>query len=391
MTKRDYYEVLGVSKNATADEVKKAYRNLALKYHPDRVTADKKKEAEERFKEISEAYEVLIEPQKRANYDQYGRSGVEGAFKQGGFTWQDFHHFDDLKDIFGGFDLSDLFRGFGLGEDMFGGESGGGGPKRRAGPRRGSDLECQIEIDFDEAAFGTEKTITIPRSETCEECEGSGAKPGSRKEECPACEGHGRVISSSGFFSVTTACNRCGGSGEIIKTPCPACGGRGKVKIKRNIKVKIPAGVDSGSRLRIHGEGEAGDKGGRRGDLYVLIYVRPHPIFERHDYDIYCEVPISFTMAALGGETEIPTLGGKVHMKIPAGTQSDKIFRLRAKGIAHLHDSGIGDELVRVQVEVPTDLTSDQKRMLKEFAETSGRQEGPLSRSFMEKMRKLFR
>ena len=384
--KRDYYEVLGISKSATADEIKKAYRNLALKYHPDRVTADKKKEAEERFKEISEGYEVLTDEKKKANYDQYGHAGVEAAFGQGGFQWQDFHHFDDVKDIFGGFDLNDLFRGFGLDEEAF-----GGGRRRGAGSRRGSDLEYQLQISFDDAAFGTEKTIVIPRQDTCHECSGSGAKPGSKKEVCGVCNGRGRVVKSSGFFNVATACGRCGGTGYIIRTPCQACNGRGRVKVKRDIKVKIPAGVDSGSRLRLHDEGEAGEKGGQHGDLYVLLYVKPHDIFERHDYDIYCEVPISFTTAALGGEIEVPTLVGKVHMKVPAGTQSGKIFRLRAKGIAHLYDSGIGDELVKVQVEVPTELSSEEKKMLKEYAEVSARDVGPLSKSFLEKMRRLFK
>ena len=371
MAKRDYYEVLGLSRNATADEVKKAYRNLALKYHPDRVTPDKKKEAEERFKEISEAYEVLIDPQKKANYDQFGHAGVEGAFKQGGFTWQDFHHFDDLRDAFGGLDLSDLFRTFGIGGDLFG-ESFGAERSSRGGPRRGSDLEYEIEISFEEAAFGAEKTISIPRYETCDECGGSGAKPGSRPERCPACGGRGQVSSSSGFFNIVRTCPKCGGEGTVIKAACPACGGRGRVKTKRSLTVKIPAGVETGSRLRMYGEGEAGEKGGRRGDLYLHIYVRSHEVFERRDSDIYCELPISFVTAAMGGEVEAPTLGGKIKMKIPPGTPSGKVFRLRSKGIAHLHDRGIGDELVKVVVRVPTNLTSEQKRILKELARVTG-------------------
>ena len=392
MAKRDYYEVLGVSKNAAADEIKKAYRNLALKYHPDRVPAERKKEAEERFKEISEAYEVLIDSQKRSNYDQYGHSGVEGAFKQGGFTWQDFHHFDDIKNIFGEFDLSDLFKGFGFGGDVFGEEFGTTTRRRAQGlQRRGADLEYSLEIEFEEAAFGAEKTLTIPRHEACSECGGSGARPGSKKERCPACGGRGQIVSSGGFFNIARTCDRCGGEGEFIKSPCPSCGGRGRVRIKRNITVKIPAGVDSGSRLRVHGEGEAGEKGGRRGDLYVAIYVKRHEIFERQDYDIYCEVPISFVTAVFGGELEIPTLGGKAKMKIPAGTQSGRVFRLRGKGIAHLSDGGIGDEMVKVQVEVPTDLTQEQKRLLKEYGRASGEDGGPLSRSFMEKMKKIFK
>jgi len=392
-TKRDYYEILGISKNAGADEIKKAYRNLALKYHPDRVPADKKKEAEEKFKEMSEAYEVLMDPQKKATYDQYGHAGVDSSFKQGGFTWQDFHHFDDVKDVFGEFDLSDLLRGFGLGGgggDIFGGGYGGGGA-RRGGARRGHDLEFRIEISFEEAAFGAEKTIAIPRYETCEECGGTGARPGSRAERCPDCGGRGKVSSSSGFFNVIRTCERCEGEGTIIKTPCSKCGGRGRIKTKRNIKVKIPAGVDTGSRLRVHGEGEAGERGTRPGDLYLLIEVRPHEIFERHDADIYCEVPISFPTAVLGGEVEVPTLDGKIMMKIPAGTQGGRIFRLRGKGIVHVHERDRGDQMVKVQIDVPTDLTAEQKRLLKEFARISDGDSGPMGKSFVEKMRRVFR
>lgn len=388
--KRDYYEVLGLSKGATPEEIKKAYRNLALKYHPDRVTADKKKEAEEKFKEISEAYEVLTDPKKKENYDQYGHAGVEGAFRQGGFQWQDFHHFDDLKDIFGEFDISDLFRGFGMGEDIFGGGYDMRG-RGRGGPGRGSDLQYELEISLEDAAFGAEKTILIPRHETCEDCGGSGAKAGTKKERCPTCAGRGQVVTQSGFFTMARTCPKCGGHGDIIKTPCPTCNGKGRIKLKRSIKVKIPAGVDSGSRLRVHGEGEAGERGGARGDLYLVLYVRPHEIFERHEADISCEVPISFTMAVFGGEIEVPTLEGKVMMKIPAGTQSGRTFRLRGKGINHLHDYGKGDELVKVQVEVPTELNAEQKSALKEFARVSGQSTGPLSKSFMEKMRRMFR
>jgi molecular chaperone DnaJ len=389
MAKRDYYEVLGVGKNAGTDEIKKAYRNLALKYHPDRVPADKKKEAEEKFKEMSEAYEVLIDPQKKANYDQYGHAGVEGAFKQGGFTWQDFHHFDDLKEAFGEMDLGDLFRSFGFGGDIFGGAYER--MDRRGGPRRGSDLEYRIEISFDDAAFGGKKTIAIPRHETCEECSGTGARPGSKKERCSSCGGRGQVSSSSGFFNIVRTCDRCGGEGVIIKTPCPACSARGRIRAKREIDVTIPAGVDNGSRLRLQGQGEAGEKGGRRGDLYLIIHVKPHEIFERHEADIYCEAPVDFATAVLGGEVEVPTLEGRIKMKIPAGTQGGKVFRLRNKGIARLHDYGRGDQLVKVQIDVPTDLTPEEKRMLKEYAKVSGRHPGPLSQSFVEKMKRLFK
>jgi len=384
MAKRDYYEVLGLSKTASSDDIKKAYRNLALKYHPDRVAPDKKKEAEEKFKEMSEAYEVLVDKEKRAGYDQYGHAGVEGAFKQGGFQWQDFHHYDDLKDIFGGADVSDLLRGFGFGGDSF-------SSSRRGGSRRGSDLEYQLEISFEEAVFGGEETITIPRYEACEECRGTGAKPGSKKDRCPDCGGQGQVRSSSGFFNVVQACPRCEGEGSIIRTPCPACNGRGRIKTKRNIKVKIPAGVDSGSRLRIHGEGEAGERGGQRGDLYILIYVKAHEIFERHEADIYCEVPITYVTAVFGGEIEVPTIEGKIMMKIPPGTQSGRQFRLRNKGIAHLHDYARGDQIVKIQIDVPTNLTQDEKRALKEFAGVSAGGRGPLARTFVEKMKRIFK
>lgn len=385
MAKRDYYEVLGISKTATEDEIKKAYRNLALKYHPDRVTPDKKKEAEEKFKEMSEAYEILIDKQKRATYDQYGHEAVEGGFKQGGFQWQDFHHFDDLKDIFGGADVSDLLRGFGFGGG-FNYEGSG-----RGGARHGSDLEFQLQIPFDMAVFGGEETITIPRYEACEECGGSGAKAGSKKERCADCGGRGQVRTSNGFFNVVQTCRRCGGEGSLIKTPCPACGGKGRVKTKRNIKVKIPAGVDTGSRLRIHGEGEAGQRGGERGDLYILIHVSSHEIFERHEYDIYCEVPISYVTAVFGGEIEVPTIEGKIMMKIPAGTQGGRQFRLRNKGVAHLHDRGRGDQIVKVQIDIPTDLNQDEKKALKEFERVSSADKGPLAKTFIEKMKRIFK
>jgi molecular chaperone DnaJ len=387
MSKRDYYEVLGIAKGASADEIKKAYRNLALKYHPDRVHVDKKKEAEEKFKEMSEAYEVLMDPQKKAAYDQYGHQAVDGSFGKGGFDFrQDFHHFDDLKDIFGGADVSDLLRGFGFGADIFGGGA------RRGGARRGSDLEAEVEISFEDAAFGGEKTITIPRYEACKECGGSGAKAGTRVERCQDCGGRGQVGASRGFFNVIQTCPSCGGHGSVIKTPCPSCGGRGRVKIKRNINIKIPAGVDNGSTLRIQGEGEAGEKSGRHGDLYIHIRVQPHEIFERHGPDLYCEVPVGYATAVLGGEIEVPTIEGKVKMKIPQGTQAGKIFRLRNKGIAHLHDRTRGDQLVKVQIDVPTDLNADQKKALRDFEKASSSASGgPMARSFVEKMRRMFR
>lgn len=390
MSKRDYYEVLGLSRNATADDIKKAYRNLALKYHPDRVSADKKKESEEKFKEMSEAYEVLMDPNKKAAYDQYGHAGVDSSFRPSGFDMgQDFHHFDDLRDIFGEMDLGDLLRNFGFGGDIFGG--GFSSRPRRPGPRRGSDLEYKIEISFEDAAFGGKKTIAIPRYETCEDCGGTGAKPGSKKEKCPPCGGRGQVSSSSGFFNIVRTCDKCGGEGVIIKTPCQPCNGRGRIRSKKEIEVNIPAGVDTGSRLRLHDQGEAGEKGGRRGDLYLVIHVRPHEIFERHEFDIYCEVPVDFVTATLGGEIEVPTLEGRIKMKVPAGTQGGRIFRLRGKGIAHLADHGRGDQLVKVEIDVPADLTQEQKRLLKEFQKASDKHPGPLEQSFMEKMRRMFK
>ncbi len=389
-TKRDYYEILGLSKSASPDEIKKAYRNLALRYHPDRVSADKKKEAEGKFKEVSEAYEVLMDPQKKSTYDQYGHEGVDSSFKQGGFDWQDFHHFDDVKDVWGQFDLNDLLKGFGFGSNMFS-DSFEEGQDRNYGGRRGSDLEFRLGVTFEEAVFGTEKTIAIPRYETCDVCGGTGAKPGSKTQSCPDCGGHGKVSASSGYFNIIRTCSKCGGEGRMINTPCAACGGRGRIRTKRNIKVKIPAGVDTGSRLRVHGEGEAGEKGARPGDLYILLEVKAHEIFERHDSDIYCEAPISFTTAVLGGEVEVPTLEGKIMMKIPAGTQTGRVFRLRGKGIVHIHEYGRGDQLVKVQVDVPTELTSEQKRLLKDFAKASERSSGPLEKSFVEKMKRMFR
>lgn len=366
-TKRDYYEILGVKKSASLEEIKKAYRELALRYHPDRVPQEQKKEAEEKFKEISEAYAVLSDAQKRALYDQYGHSGIDQKYA--------------YEDIFKGADFNSVFQGMGdygmgggvfdeifsdLGFDIFGSRG------RRSGgrQRRGRDLEISIGITLEEAANGTEKTINVPRYEICPTCGGSGAKPGSKKTTCPQCRGQGRTVASNGFFQIAQTCSRCGGEGSIIQNPCPDCRGEGRSKVTRKIKVKIPAGVDNGSHLRVRGEGEAGLAG--RGDLYVIIEVRPHNIFERHDNDILTEVTISLTKAVLGSEIEVPTLNGHVMMKIPAGTQSGKIFRLKEKGIPDLHGRGSGDELVRVNVEIPTRLNAEQRRLIEEFAKVSG-------------------
>lgn len=384
MQKRDYYEVLGIPKDAGAEDIKKAYRKLAFKYHPDK-NPGKEKEAEEKFKEVSEAYEVLSDPQKRATYDQFGHAGMEGAFKGGGFNWSDFTHFDDLRGW--GFNLSDILEDFA--EGIFG--TGFGTSTRRRGPRRGASIRYQLEIEFIEAAFGAEKTITIKRQETCSACKGSGAKPGFKKKTCPACGGSGQVMMASSFFSISRTCSECSGEGSLITSPCSKCGGAGRVEASRKIKVKVPKGVDSGTRLRIGGEGEAGSSGGPRGDLYVDIYVRPHELFERHGDDIVINVPITFPQAVFGAEIEVPTLDAKVKMKVPPGTQSGKLFRLRGKGIPHLTLYGAGDEHVRVIVEVPESLNSEQTKALKEFQTALGDESTPMRKSFLERLKKFVR
>ena len=381
-TKRDYYEILGVKKNASLDEIKKAYREMALRYHPDRVPHEQKKEAEEKFKEISEAYAVLSDSQKRAIFDQYGHAGVDQKYA--------------YEDIFKGADFGSVFQGmgdFGLGGGMFdeifsdlGFDISGGRGRRGGGGRgrRGRDLEVTANISLEEAATGVEKTITLPRYETCTTCGGSGAKPGTKKITCPQCKGSGRTVVSNGFFQLAQTCSRCGGEGSSVQTACPDCNGEGRSKVTRKIKVKIPAGVDTGSHLRIRGEGEAGTAG--RGDLYVIIEVNSHQFFERHGNDIATEIFISLSKAILGAEVEVRTLDAKVAMKIPAGTQSGKIFRLKEKGIPDLHGRGKGDELVRVNVEIPTRLSSEQRRLIEEFSRISG--EDSDKDSFADKIKK---
>ena len=382
--KRDYYEVLGVKKNATLEEIKKAYRELALRYHPDRVAPEQKKEAEEKFKEISEAYAVLSDSEKRALYDQYGHAGIDQRYA--------------YEDIFKGADFSSVFQGMGdfgfggslfeeifsdLGFDIFGSRSRGASSRAR----RGRDLEIAVDITLEEAATGVEKTLTVPRYETCNTCGGTGAKPGTKKTTCPQCKGQGRVVVTSGFFQIAQTCPRCHGEGTLIQTPCPDCGGQGRTKVTRKIKVKIPAGVDTGSSLRVRGEGESGTAG--RGDLYVIIEVKPHPIFQRQGNDIITQINISFTKAILGGEVQVPTIDGNAQMKIPAGTQSGRIFRLREKGIPDLHGRGKGDELVKVNVEIPTRLTPEQRRLIEEFARLSGEEVN--KDGFAERLKRTFR
>lgn len=381
MAKRDYYEVLGVTKTATPEEIKKVYRRLALKYHPDRNPGDKS--AEEKFKEAAEAYEVLSDPEKRKRYDQFGHEGVSSAFGKGGFKWQDFTHAGDFGDIF-----ESIFGSMGGGgfEDLF----GGGRSRARSGAVHGADLRYDLEVTFEEAAHGCKKTLDIPRLDLCGDCHGTGAEKGSKRETCSQCRGTGQIRASQGFFSISRTCSRCSGMGTIVKNPCHTCRGQGRVQKHHKLSVKVPAGVHTGMRLRIHGEGEGGARGGEKGDLYVVIHVRPHPLFERHDDDIICELPVSFTLAALGGETSVPTLDGKVKLKIPAGTQSGKVFRLRGKGIANVQGYGRGDELIRVTVETPTKLNAEQKELLKKFAEIGGEKIHPIQQSFLDKAKEFF-
>lgn len=344
--KRDYYEVLGVPRNASEQEVKSAYRKMALKHHPDRNPGDAR--AEELFKEAAEAYGALGDPEKRRRYDAYGHAGLGGA-GAGGFDPTIFADFSDI--------LGDFF-GFG---DLFG---------RRRGPRRGADLRYNLEIAFEEAAFGAETQIRIPRAEACEDCEGSGAAPGTKPSPCPTCRGAGQVTFQQGFFSVARTCSHCRGSGRIVKEECKTCHGDGQVQNERTLQIKVPAGVDNGSQLRISGEGEAGPAGGPAGDLYVVLRVKDHSLFKRDGAHLFCEFPLSLPQAALGASVEIPTLEGeKTKLSIPEGTQSGSVLRLRGQGVPHLGGRGRGDLHVLVRVVVPTRLTSEQRKLIEKLAE----------------------
>ncbi|PWU11155.1 MAG: molecular chaperone DnaJ [Verrucomicrobia bacterium] len=373
MAKRDYYEVLGVEKNADLDEIKKAYRKLAIKYHPDKNPGDKV--AEEKFKELGEAYEVLNDPQQRAAYDQYGHAAFDrrAGFGRGG----GFHDpFEIFRDVFGG---GSIF------EDLF-----GGGRQDPSQPQRGDDLRYDMEITFEEAAKGCEREISLTKQERCEVCNGSGAEPGSHARTCPSCGGRGQIVSSRGIFSIAQTCPQCHGAGRVLEKPCKTCRGNGRRERPSKIKLRIPAGVDTGSRLRSSGNGEAGWRGGPSGDLYVVLHVKAHEIFQRDGDDLLCEVPVSFVQAALGAEIEVPTLDGKASIKIPAGTQPGNMFRLKGKGVKNIQGYGFGDLHVRIQVEVPIRLTSAQKAKLEEFAQLCDGEESPLSRRFFERARKLF-
>ncbi len=371
--KRDYYEILGVPKNADADAIKRAYRKIALRDHPDKNPGNK--EAEERFKESAEAYEILSDPEKRAAYDRFGHAGVGGGGPQ----------FTSVEDIFGAF--GDIFGGRGGGsvfEDLF------GGGRSQRGRQGGAHLKVDIEISLDEVRSGAKKTIEIQRNESCKQCHGSGAKAGTSPKRCPDCGGHGHIVRSQGFFAMRSTCPRCHGTGEVIDAPCARCGGSGKVPESRQVTVTIPPGVDSGMQLRLSGEGEAGPRGGGRGDLFCEIHVAPHPLLRRQGEDLLLDLPIGYAQAALGTELEVPTLQGRSKLTIPAGTQPGTVLRMRGQGLPRLDGYGVGHQLVRVQIEVPTRLTGEQVELLKRYAEMEEQQVGSRQRGFWDKVREIF-
>lgn len=374
MAKRDFYEVLGLEKNASDKDIKRAYKRLAMKYHPDR-NQENKEESESKFKEIKEAYEVLSDEQKRAAYDQYGHA----AFEQGGMG-------GGGGGFGGGADFSDIFG------DVFGDIFGGG--RRQQRPSRGSDLQYNMELTLEEAVRGVTKEIRIPTLESCDVCHGSGAKPGTSADTCPTCHGMGQVHMRQGFFSVQQPCPTCHGRGKVIKDPCNKCHGHGRVERYKTLSVKIPAGVDTGDRVRLSGEGEAGENGAPAGDLFVQVHVLPHNIFERDGNNLHCEVPINFAIAALGGEIEVPTLDGRVKLKIPAETQTGKVFRMKGKGVKSVRGGLQGDLMCHIVVETPVKLNEKQKELLKEFGEslggTSGEKNSPRSKRFLDGVKKFF-
>lgn len=377
MSKRDYYEVLGVGRDASEDEIKKAYRRLAVKLHPDKNPGDAT--AEEKFKEIGEAYEALSDPQKRAAYDQYGHAAFDPrarAGRGGGFGGGFHDPFDIFREVFGGGSIFESFFG------------GGGDPSQS---QRGDDLRYDLEITLEEAALGCDKEISVTKLDRCDTCSGSGMEPGSKIQMCGTCGGRGQVLASRGIFSIAQTCPRCKGAGRIIEKPCKSCHGEGKRERTSKIKLRIPPGVDAGSRLRSSGNGEAGFRGGPAGDLYVVLHVKAHEIFQRDGDDLLCEVPVSFIQATLGAEIEVPTLDGRATIKIPGGTQPGTTFRLKGKGVKNLQGYGHGDLHVRVQVEIPTHLNSEQKAKLHEFAALCDGKEMPLAQSFFEKAKKFFR
>jgi len=372
MAKRDYYDILGVDRGSSPEDIKSAFKKLALKYHPDR-NPDDKKAAEERFKEAAEAYEVLSNPEKRRRYDQFGHKGLQGDHV-GGFT--------------GGFD--DVFRQF-IGGDVggiFGDLFGGGG---RRSSRRGASIEYDLALTLEEAVFGKKQTITIARREMCPNCRGTGCEPGTHPERCPRCNGHGQISRSAGFFSVQTACPTCNGTGEVISSPCPRCNAMRRVPKKIPVEVSVPAGVPDGATLRVSGQGELGDNGSPRGDLFCNIHVKEHELFERHNDDLLCRVPLSYSQATLGCELDVPTLDGKTAtVRIRKGTQSGDIHRLKGLGVPHLRTNGTGDQLVQVYVEVPKQLTPEQESLLREYAKLEEKNVSPQRKTFLDKLKKYF-
>jgi molecular chaperone DnaJ len=381
-TKRDYYEVLEVTRTSTGEEIKRSYRKLAVKFHPDKNPGDHT--AEEKFKELGEAYDVLSDDQKRAAYDRFGHAAfAQGGGARGGAAGGFHDPFDLFREVFGA-----SGGGGGIFEQFFGGA--GGQRPDRDGKQRGSDLRYDMQIRLEEAAFGCDKEIEVAKLETCDVCNGSGAESGSRAVSCRDCGGRGQVISSRGFFQVSQTCPRCRGTGQVIERPCRKCGGEGRMEATSRIKLKIPAGIEDGSRLRSMRNGEAGLRGGPPGDLYVVVHIKEHEVFEREENNLFCEVPVSFSVAALGGEVSVPTLDGQAHLKIPAGTQSGTAFKLRAKGVPSLNSHSRGDLVVRVAVEVPTRLNGEQRKKLEEFAALMGEENTPLHKSFFEKAKEFF-
>jgi len=375
MTKRDYYEVLGVSRSATADEIKKSYRQMALRFHPDKNPGNK--DAEESFKAAAEAYSVLIDPEKKSIYDQFGHDGLSGRGFSG-FSGFNSTIFEDFEDILGN------FFSFSFG-DIFGTRSRG-----RSQRARGRDLALEIDLTLEEAASGIEREIKISRTEYCPECKGSRMAPGSQKSRCPQCQGRGQVRYQQGFFSMARTCSVCRGEGNIISSPCPQCRGEGQVRIKKSLQVKIPAGIDDGMKLRLEKEGDVGDLGAPRGDLYVLIRLKKHAFFEREGNDLICQIPLSFSRAALGSEIEIPTLNGKETLAIPPGTQPGQVFKIKGQGIKDVHRQRKGNLYVKINVKTPENLTKKQKELLKEFAHARGENLDDIDRNILDKVKNIF-